>query len=54
MDLFKASGNREVRALIVSGREQKVAAMRLGQVTGYDIRWLCYHVNFEEFARSAQ
>lgn len=53
-EIRKMFPNREIRALIVSGREEKVAAMRLGQVTGYDIRWLCYHVNFEEFARSAQ
>ena len=39
---------RAVRGLIVSGREDRVASARLHDVTGYDIRWLCYEVAFRE------
>ena len=45
--------SRVVRALIVSGREDQVASVRLGQISGYDIRWLCYHVTFTDLARSS-
>ncbi len=45
--------SRGVRAIIVSGREDQVASVRLGQVTGCDIRWVCYRVTFEELARSS-
>jgi hypothetical protein len=44
---------RTVKAIIVSGREDLVASMRLRQVTGYDIRWLCYHVTFDDVAKSS-
>jgi len=39
---------RTVRGVIVSGREDQVASARLHDVTGYDIRWLCYEVAFRE------
>lgn len=45
--------SRAVRAIIVSGREDQVASVRLGQVTGYDIRWLCYDVTFNELSKSS-
>jgi len=38
---------RAVRSMIVSGREDQVAAALLKEVTGYDIQWYCYQVNFE-------
>ena len=45
--------SRAVRAIIVSGREDQVASVRLTQVTGYDIKWLCYEVTFNELSKSS-
>jgi hypothetical protein len=39
---------RKVRGIIISGREDKVAASLLRGVSKYDIRWYCYHVSFNE------
>ena len=45
--------SRHVRGIIVSGREDQVAATLLKDVTGHDIDWLCYHVKFDKlFATS--
>jgi Endonuclease NucS C-terminal domain len=45
--------SRHVRGIIISGREDQVAAALLKDVTGYDIGWLCYHVKFDRlFATS--
>jgi hypothetical protein len=52
-ELKKLFPARAVKSIIVSGREDQVASVRLRQVTGYDIRWLCYQVRFDELARSA-
>lgn len=52
-ELKRLYPSRPVRALIVSGREDQVAATRLTQISGYDIRWLCYHVQFQQMSATA-
>lgn len=39
--------SRHVRGIIISGREDQVAATLLKDVTGHDIAWLCYDVTFK-------
>jgi hypothetical protein len=39
---------RHVRGIIISGREDQVAASLLKEQKGYDIGWLCYHVQFSD------
>jgi len=38
--------DREVRGIIISGREDAVAATVLQGVSKYEISWLCYEVKF--------
>lgn len=39
--------DRSVKGVIISGREDKVAASLLSGVTNHDIRWYCYDVSFQ-------
>jgi hypothetical protein len=48
-DLFP---ERAVKGIVVSGREDQVAASLLTGVSGYDISWYCYHVSFDRVAHS--
>lgn len=41
---------REVRGIIISGREDQVAATRLKELRGYRVEWLCYHVGLTRVA----
>lgn len=43
---------RPVRGLIISGREDQVAAGMLKQYSAYQIDWLCYQVEFQKIASS--
>lgn len=54
IDLLRARfPERTVKGIIVTGREDQVAAARLPQAgKGYDIRWVCYEVAFEELTKS--
>lgn len=40
--------SRTVKGIIVSGREDQVAATMLKSVVGYDIQWFCYDVSFKK------
>jgi hypothetical protein len=44
---------RDVKGIIISGREDQVAATLLKDVKGYDIRWLCYHVQFDRLVATS-
>ena len=39
--------SRDVRGIIISGREDQVAATVLSEMGGYDIKWYCYRVSFD-------
>jgi len=41
---------RTVKGLIVSGREDQVAATMLKSIVGYDIQWFCYDVSFRKLS----
>lgn len=51
-ELKRLHPGREVRGIIISGREDRVSAEMLKRVTGHTIDWLCYHVTFESVARA--
>ncbi len=40
--------SRTVKGLIISGREDQVAATMLKSIAKYDIQWFCYDVSFRE------
>ena len=44
---------REVRGIVVSGREDQVSAALLKSLPGYQIDWMCYEVSFRHIASSA-
>lgn len=44
--------SRPVRGIIISGREERVAAEVLKQHSTYQIEWLCYQVEFKKVANS--
>ncbi|HQZ72845.1 MAG TPA: endonuclease NucS [Anaerolineae bacterium] len=50
--LKKLHPSRTVRGIIVSGRESQVASTLLKTATGYDIKWFCYRVTFEQLTAS--
>ena len=45
--------SRDVRGIIISGREDQVAAALLRGVTRHKIEWLCYDVTFERVSSSS-
>ena len=49
-DLKRSFPSRGVRGIIISGREDQVAAAMLKGVRGYQIDWYCYRVTFERRA----
>lgn len=55
MDALKTQyPDRQIKGIILSGREDRVSAARLPQAgKGYDIRWLCYRVSFHEVTSSS-
>jgi len=42
--------SRDVKGIIISGRENQVASAVLRNMTGYDIKWFCYQVTFNRLA----
>lgn len=51
--LAKMLPPRPVKGIIISGREDQVAAALLKDVKDYDIKWLCYHVSFDALTASS-
>jgi hypothetical protein len=45
--------SRTVKGVIISGREDQVAATMLKSVVGYDIQWFCYDVSFKKLLPSS-
>ena len=45
--------SRTVKGIIISGREDQVAATLLRGIVGYDIEWFCYDVTFKKVSPSS-
>lgn len=44
--------SRDVKGIIISGREERAESMVLRTVAGYDIEWFCYQVKFDRVPTS--
>lgn len=53
-ELRKLFPDREVRGLIITGREDRVGAALIHEAAGHAIDWFCYRVEFEKVASGGE